>query len=208
MTEFWNELLTKASWEKLQELSKEFEFTLIGGWAVFLWTGKHKSKDIDIVVDYDVLSSIREKYPLTKNDRLKKYEVKFDEVDIDIYVPFYSELAVPPQDLEKLSAKVQGIRTVGLESLLILKQSAEIERRGSVKGQKDSIDILTILIYGSVDLKEYNELLAKYDLKAYVDELIRTIKDFDPKNSRYLDMDLKKFTDWRKEYIKKLRELR
>ena len=29
MTEFWNELMTRASWEKLQDLSKEFDFILI-----------------------------------------------------------------------------------------------------------------------------------------------------------------------------------
>jgi hypothetical protein len=31
--EFWNEVLTKASWEKLIQLSKEIDFILIGGWA-------------------------------------------------------------------------------------------------------------------------------------------------------------------------------
>ena len=208
MTEFWNELLTKASWEKLQELSKEIEFILIGGWAIFLWTGKHKSKDIDIIVDYEILSEIREKYPLTKNDRLKKYEVKFDEFDIDIYLPFYSKLAIPIEDLKELTVKVQGIRTVALEALLILKQAAETERRNSIKGQKDSIDILSILIHGGIDLEKYKEMLVKYDLTDYIKELIFVIKNFDTKNLKYLDMNFKKFVNWRRSYVGKLSELK
>lgn len=208
MTEFWNEILTKASWEKLHELSKEIEFILIGGWAIFLWTGKHKSKDIDIIVDYEILSEIREKYPLTKNDRLKKYEVKFDEVDIDIYLPFYSKLAIPIEELKELSVKVQGIRTVALEALLILKQAAEVERRNSIKGQKDSIDILTILIHGGIDLERYKELLVKHDLVDYIKELVFVIKNFDTKNLRYLDKNFKKFVDWRRSYVAMLSEQR
>ena len=76
VTEFWNEMMTQASWEKLQELSDEFEFVLIGGWAAYLWCGMHKSKDIDIIVDYETLPKIQERYPLTKNDRLKKYRLR------------------------------------------------------------------------------------------------------------------------------------
>jgi hypothetical protein len=208
VTEFWNELLTKASWKKLQELTKEFEFILIGGWAIFIWTEKHKSKDIDIIVDFNTLSEIQEKYPLAKNDRLKKYEVKFDEFDIDIYLPYYSRLALPIEDLENYTTKVKGIKTISLEALLILKQAAEIERRNSVKGQKDGIDILTILIHGGVDLNEYNKLLGKYRLKNHVNELIFVIKNFDDKNIKYLDLNLKEFVNWKRKFIEKLRSLK
>lgn len=55
MKEFWNSEMTAASWDALQELNKEYEFTLIGGWAVYLYMRLQKSKDIDIVVDYPVL---------------------------------------------------------------------------------------------------------------------------------------------------------
>ncbi len=208
MKEFWNELLTKASWEKLQELSKEYDFILIGGWAIFLWTGKHKSKDIDIIVDYKTLSYLQEKYTLNKNDRLKKYEIKFDEFDIDIYLPFYSKLVIPPEELVAYSMKVQGIRTLSPEVLLILKQGAELERRNSVKGQKDAIDILTILIHGDVDLKTYKELVVKYNLKEYITELVHVINNFDIKNVDFIDMNFKKFADWKKKYIIRMDGLR
>ena len=48
--EFWNSLLTEKSWEILQELRKNYDFILIGGWAVYLLTKQKKSKDIDIVI--------------------------------------------------------------------------------------------------------------------------------------------------------------
>lgn len=208
MTEFWNELMTRASWEKLQELSKEFDFILIGGWAAYLWTGMHKSKDIDIIVDYDTLPLIHEKYPLSKNDRLKKYEVKFEGFDIDIYLPFYSKLALPLEDLQKGTVKVKGIKTIPLEALLILKQAAEIDRRNSVKGQKDAIDIMAILIYGGIDLERYKEMLVKYNLTYYIGELIHVITNLDPRNLKFLDMNVKSFSDWKKKNLKRLRALR
>ena len=206
--EFWNELLTRASWEKLQKLSIEFEFILIGGWAIFLWTNKHKSKVIDIIVDYKILSKLQEEYQLIKNDRLKKYEIKFDKFDIDIYLPYYSKLAIPVADLSKFSVSVQGITTLEPEALLILKQGAELERRNSVKGQKDMIDILTILIYGSPGLNKYYEIIGKYNLKNYLIELIYVVNNFNLKDVDYLDMNLKKFVNWKKDIIKRLKELK
>ena len=85
--EFWNELLTAASWGKLVELSKEFEFTVIGGWAAYLWTRAHKSKDIDIIVGFGEFRKISKKFDVQKNPRMLKYEVKFDKFDLDIYLP-------------------------------------------------------------------------------------------------------------------------
>src|SRR3989344_1653563 len=144
--EFWHESLTEESWKKLQDTSKETELTVIGGWGVWLWTKQHKSKDIDIIVDFRELAKLKEKYSLEKNDRLKKYEVKMQGFDIDIYVPFYSKLALPIEDLLNEKVKITGINTISCESLLILKQGAEIDRRKTVKGQKDAIDLLTILL--------------------------------------------------------------
>ncbi|MFH0986463.1 MAG: hypothetical protein V1911_00270, partial [Candidatus Micrarchaeota archaeon] len=155
-----------------------------------------KSKDIDIVVDHETLSQLKSKYSLNKNTNLKKYELKSDRFDIDIYVPFFSELAVPAQDILKNYIKVNGIKTVSPELLLILKQSAEIERRGTPKGMKDAIDLLTLLLYSGVDLQKYVAELGKYKLNNYIDALIRVIKEFDPKDADYVGLD---FVGFRKE---------
>ena len=54
--EFWNEIITDKSFKVLQELKKRFKFVLIGGWAIFILTKSIKSKDIDIIVDFETLA--------------------------------------------------------------------------------------------------------------------------------------------------------
>ncbi len=203
--EFWHESLTEESWKKLQELSKETEMIVIGGWSVWLWTKQHKSKDIDIIVGFDELSRLKEKYVLEKNDRLKKYEIKMRGFDIDIYVPFYSKLALPTEEIVKEKTKIGGISTISCEALLILKQGAEIERRGTIKGQKDTIDILTILLYAPIDFKKYVELLKKHKKEAFEKELAIEIKQFNPVDSEhYLGIKFTEFNKKKKEILKKI----
>ena len=47
---FWNEPMEGKSFSVLLQLKKNYEFVLIGGWAVFLYTRAVESKDIDIVL--------------------------------------------------------------------------------------------------------------------------------------------------------------
>ncbi|MBI5159334.1 hypothetical protein HY992_04395 [Candidatus Micrarchaeota archaeon] len=205
--EFWSELLTQDSWLELLKLAKEFDFILIGGWAAFLHTSLHKSKDIDIVVDYETLDALRRQYRLEKNERLKKYEVKRDKFDIDVYVPHYSQLSIPVEQLERYSVKIQGIKTVSAEALLVLKQGAEIERRNSVKGQKDAIDILTIISRAGIDWKKYAEILSKHGKHLYPSELLRVLRDFPDDDIEYLGMSFTEFKKWKKLLLAELKQL-
>ena len=205
--EFWSELLTKESWEKLVGLAKEAEFILIGGWAAYLHTGQHKSKDIDIIVDLKQLRQLKDRYELRKNEHLKKYEIKLEKFDIDIYVPYFSELALPIEELIKQTVIIKGITTLKPEALLILKQGAEIDRRGSVKGKKDAIDILTILAYAGVDWKLYSELAKRHKKEKYIDRLIAVINEFSDKDIKYLGMDFLKFKKWKRDILKILKGL-
>ncbi len=202
--EFWPELLTKASWKKLVSLKKEFKFILIGGWAAYLHTNLHKSKDIDIIVDYDNLKKIEKKYDLIKNNRLKKYEIKLEKFDIDVYVPFFSELTLPTEELDQYTTIINGIDTLKVEPLLILKQGAEIDRRNSIKGEKDAIDILTLILHSDIDWKEYTKLLKKYKKGHFKKELTQLINNFSDKNIDYLGINFKEFKDRKKEIIKLL----
>ncbi len=52
--------IAEESWRLLLELRRRYAFTLIGGWAVWLYTKSLKSKDIDIIVDYEGLDRLRE----------------------------------------------------------------------------------------------------------------------------------------------------
>ena len=189
--EYWNSLITEKSWNLLKELNKKLKFILIGGWAVYLWTKACKSKDIDIVVDFKELEKIKLKYNLKKNTSLKKYEIIVDEVDVDIYVPYYSDLAVPIEDIKNNYVKVENFNVVKPEILLILKQSAEIERADSEKGLKDRIDILDILLNCNVNFKEYNNKLKEYKLMHYKERLIKILNTF--KELKYINLNPREF---------------
>lgn len=200
--EFWSELLTRASWEKLVELAGKYDFILIGGWAAFLWTKAHKSKDIDVVVDYPTLGLMRNEFNVVKNDRLRKYEIRFDKFDVDIYLPFYSQLGLPAESLREYSAVVEGIKTVKPEALLILKQQAEIARRGTPKGQKDAIDIMTLLLYSGIEFGHYRQLLEKHGKKSFLKELEHVIRNYGEKDLPFLGIGFNEFKKWRKKHWK------
>lgn len=177
MVEFWNSLLTEKSWEILQELKKEYSFILIGEWAAYLVAGRQKSKDIDIVVSLNELQKLKSEN-LIKNDRLKKYETKRGDVDIDIYLEHFSKLAIPTEDLKNYETSIQGFDVVCPEALLILKQAAYNDRKNSVKGEKDMLDIISILFFANIDFVKYAKILEKYGLQIYHVELRSLVKNF------------------------------
>jgi len=175
--EFWNSLLTEKSWEILQELRKDYNFILIGGWAVYLLTKQKKSKDIDIVIGLDELKKFK-KDGLNKNIHLMKYEIKKGEVDIDIYVDYFSKLAIPVEDIKNYTIKTEGFTVTCPELLLILKQSAQKNRENSVKGEKDRIDIISLLFFSGINFNKYNKILKKYKIDFWFDELKKVITNF------------------------------
>ncbi len=202
--EFWNSVLTEKSWNILIDLKKEpFQFVVIGGWAAYLWTRQHKSKDIDIVLsDLKQLDFLKQKYALQKNDSLKKYEIKFEEIDLDIYAPYYSQLTLPVDEIINNTTKIQGINVVAPEVLLILKQGAELDRKESVKGQKDRIDIMTLLLYAPVNFQKYHALLKKHTLLHLEQRLKEIVRSFS--ELKYLGINAKDFSKKKKELLVQL----
>lgn len=202
--EFWNSLLTEKSWKILQELKKEkFRFIVIGGWAAYLWTRQHKSKDIDIVIpDFPDLEMLKEKYELKKNETLKQYEISIEEIDVDIYVPYYSKLTLTIEVISGNTAKIEGFEVVQPEIFLILKQGAELDRKESVKGQKDRIDIMTLLLCAPVNFKKYKEILVQYNLQEYQKRLKEIVVGF--KEIKHLNMNIKEYSKRKRELLEKV----
>jgi hypothetical protein len=203
--EFWSEAVTGKSWRELIRLSKQYDFILIGGWAAYLWTGIHKSKDIDIIVDYDTLYTLKADFSLEKNERLRKYEIKMGEFDVDIYLPGFSDLSFPVDKLQDYVQNVKGLKVPSPETLLILKQGAEINRRGSIKGKKDLIDILTLLIHSDFSIKKYLDILKLFSLEGFEKELEQEVNLFNPKDVDYLGIDFNKYAKWKKAFLKELK---
>jgi len=202
--EFWNSQLTEKSWEALQDLKKKYDFILIGGWAIYLWTKQQKSKDIDIVVSISELQKLKQEN-LSKNDNLRKYEIKIGEIDVDIYVSHFSKLIIPPEHIGNYISKIEGFSVISKEALLILKQGAEIERRNSLKGEKDEIDIMSLLFFSDINFNVYKSILKKYSLEHFIDSLISILKTF--KDYNLISLTPREFKKTKENILKNLKKL-
>jgi hypothetical protein len=168
---FWHDAITDKSFYTLQQLRKEYDFVLIGGWAVYFYTRALKSKDIDLVVDFETLGQLKTVFEVFKNDRLKKYEIKLDGFDVDIYLPHWSALGIPIEDLARDSVLIEGFRVPIKETLLALKLYAYRERKASLKGKKDALDIISLLYFNEVSWQNFHLLLRRYGLTVLREEL-------------------------------------
>lgn len=177
---FYHNLVTEKSWRLLQALRKEYEFILIGGWAVFLYAQALKSKDIDLVLEFSELERLKEEFEVFKNERLRKYEARREGMEIDIYLPFYSNPGLPAEDLKKFVVSLEGFKTVEKEVLAILKQEALMERKDTVKGRKDLADLICLFRLTDFDWEKYKETTSTYgleeSLRATVEILQRTME--------------------------------
>ncbi len=146
---YYRDQVTSTSWQLLQSLVKKYDFILIGGWAVWLYTHSLKSKDIDLIVEFDQLEKLRQDFPLIKNERLKKYEISQDQVQIDVYVPHYSQLGADVST----TISLEGFTVPPPETLIALKLVAHHHRAGSSKGRKDLVDIISLLTLPQLNWK-------------------------------------------------------
>lgn len=182
---YYQDRLTNRSWQILQKIKKDYHFVLIGGWAVWLYAQSLKSKDIDIIINFSELEKFRQKFTVNKNERLKKYEVKNEEVDIDIYVPHYSELGLPIQEIISYAQQADGFSLPIPEILLILKQITAKNRQGTSKGEKDRIDIISLINVDLINWQKYLELTKKFQLlrfKLDLVDLLKTVYEVDQLN--------------------------
>ena len=200
MHEYWHDIQTEKSWKILQGMKGKFPFVLIGGWAVYLWTRSQKSKDIDIIVDIKTLSLLKKTYDLRKNDIMRKYEIKMDEIDIDIYAEHYSQLGVPVEDIE--TTRIEGFEVAKPEFLMALKQTAELARRESGKGGKDRLDIFGMLLKCDIDFKKYAKLLGR-DSDEFLKRLIAIAKGF--KEPEYFGMNPRQLKLAKQEILGKIK---
>ena len=164
--EYYHDLVTEKSWRELKYLSRSLNFVLIGGWAVYLYTRQLKSKDIDIIVDFNQLPVLEKNYALSKNDRLKKYEAVKEEVQIDVYLPHYSRLGLPVEDLLSRSWGLEGFKVLDVNYLAVLKIFTLGQRGRSPKGGKDFLDIISLIISMKVSLPTVRKIVSEYRLSS------------------------------------------
>lgn len=176
MTNFYQDLITQKSLRVLENLRKSYDFVLIGGWAVWLYTQALKSKDIDLIVEFNTLGNLKKDYQIIKNQRLKKYEARVEEVDIDVYLPYYSNPGLPAEFILKHTLSHQGYRVPKPEILLILKQFVYEQRKASIKGKKDKLDVLSLLDTIDLDFEFYKQILKKTKKENLLEKLKNLLK--------------------------------
>ena len=176
----WRDEIVERSWMVLGELRGLADFVLIGGWAVYFWSRRLKSRDIDLYIDqenfYRLQSALLQKdYAVKRNVRLKKFEALIGDVEVDIYTPFMSNLAVPCSDVfaKKLFSLVEGFKVAIPEVLLLLKAQAAQQRWQAEKGLKDRVDIISLLKFVDVKRDLFERMLRKYDRRNLLRDVIK-----------------------------------
>jgi len=200
--EYYHNLITEKSFEILQALKKELNFILIGGWAVYFYTGALKSKDIDLIVDFNELQKLKIKYQVLKNNRLKKYEIKIQGIDIDIYVPHFSDPGLPAENIMEYTINKEGFIVPLPEVLLILKQNAYAQRKFSIKGEKDKIDIISLLTLDDFNFIKYREILNKFKKENLINDLKKLV--LETSELKELNLNQYKFSKLKRKIVANL----
>ena len=204
MPEYYQSFVTEKSFQLLKQLQADYDFILIADWAVFGYTHALKSKDIDIIVDFEELNKLKKAYQVNKNERLKKYEINFGEADLDIYLPFYSQFCLPVEFIQANLNSIEGFKAPRLEVLLILKQQAYQGRRGSAKGEKDKLDILSLVSRQEFDFVFYRKALQTHQLSDYQKSLISLLKE--TQSAEPLGLNVYQFSRLKKGIINQLED--
>ena len=188
VTEIWPEHITSKSWRVLNELAAKVNPVLIGGWAVYLWTGALKSADVDLFVTDENLWKIGAR--VKRHPKLKKYHALIDDVDIDIYTPSVCGLVVSASEVfeNQWHALVKEFNVLLPEPLLVLKCEAARARWMGRKGFKDRCDVLSLLRFEKLDLKMLGELLRRYE-RLGIAETLREIVQKSVEEYRVLGLD-------------------
>jgi hypothetical protein len=176
----WRDEVVERSWRVLGELKGFADFVLIGGWGVYLWTRKLKSRVIDVYIDqedfYRLQSELTQRgYALKRNVRLRKFEALIGDVEVDIYTPFVSRLVVPCLDVFErgLYSVIEGFKVAVPEVLLLLKAQAAQDRWHAEKGLKDRVDIISLLKFADVKRDVLEQMLRKYDAQSTLRDVIK-----------------------------------
>ena len=120
----------------------------------------------------DQLGKLAKDYDLVKNERLNKYEIRQEEIQIDVYTPFYSKLGISCEDLLSTAVNLDGFMVPTPEALVKLKMVAYQGRKGSDKGRKDLVDIVSLMCLSNIKLSIISpEVISLISLQTEIPEL-------------------------------------
>ncbi len=163
--QFWNREKTDASLKTLRVIAEKIDFVLVGGWAVYMYTGMQKSEDVDIAISYDSLDFFR-KYGINDYGGIKiKYSV-VDGTTVGLFIEAYSDVSLPVHVREIIEhyVLIDNIKVVKKELLLLLKLWVYF-RESELKVDKDIIDVISLLNSG-VDMQEFKAITEKHKIES------------------------------------------
>ncbi|PJC81442.1 hypothetical protein CO007_04590, partial [Candidatus Roizmanbacteria bacterium CG_4_8_14_3_um_filter_36_10] len=143
----------------------------------------------------------KKNFQLIKNDRLRKYEIKKEGIDINIYLPYFSDLGLPVEKLIKHQDRNQGFTILKKEVLLVTKLKAYQGRGVTIKGVKDKIDIISLVLLPDFDFDFWRNFIKKERISVYselIDKILLEIKEVPE-----LNLNQHAFAKKKKEIIKK-----
>ena len=110
-----------------------------------------------------------------KNDRLKKYEIKLQGFDVDVYVPFYSKLTLPVEELLKEKVKINQIKGIifSVIGILLINFNGEV----TISGLFSRI-FGNFLIFFSVVMGALFSILSKFLSKKVTPMMISSVSTF------------------------------
>lgn len=133
---------------------------LIGGWATFVRVGGEISLDIDLITSQESrhkLEQLMTDLSPSNNHQGRKLRATIDDVHLDIYLPFESQLGAKLRLKVEVLAEYPGELSfekwtlLRLEAHIATKMAALLDRHFSEKGQKDAREILALLKLEGVD---------------------------------------------------------
>lgn len=94
------------------------------------------------------------RYQINKNNRLKKHEARKNELQIDIYLPYCSQIGIPVKDLINKTNNIEDFILLNKNYLFVLKIHTLSQRERTPKGRKDLIDIISLLLKTRLDCQK------------------------------------------------------
>jgi hypothetical protein len=205
---FWNKEKTRGSFDLLHKLAKEVDFVLIGGWAVYFYVRQQESLDVDIAIRYDKIDYFK-RFGVSQYESMKiKYSI-IDNIYVDMFLTEFSdkELPIPVSKILKNYIKIDGVKVVEKEMLLLLKLWGYF-RNDEVKVRKDIIDVISLLFYGDVDLYRFKNLVKSCGVeKRRSTDVLLEYLDKGETLLEYIGIDGKEYAARRKEYKNRINEI-
>jgi hypothetical protein len=182
----WDEDIMLRSKALLETLKAQgLDFVLIGGWAVYMLSRYHMSRNIDVLMRdrelWKLRSLVSSRRGHEKAPGLRKMGFIIDDVGLDIYTETQSGLPVDIKEVfeERRFVEIDGYKVLEPARLLLLKLQAASSRGQGHKGVKDRCDIMSICLKDKKYLEGFMALVMSSKDETSLEAMRRIIKDSD-----------------------------